>query len=189
MENILGTGPGWCGAGGPWIDPARSMQHLCVSPARVSGPGPFTGTLPVAEPRKPSEFAGLSPALAEKRQAWHADITVLAFPTPAETAAPDLWMCAGCMTLSRIPSGNTCRTSSPRTPRHAPARRPLHSHDGPGLHSGIAVAGIRPARPSQFARVRMILLPTAYFEMPRIRRRESEDAPPAPAQPPMKDRP
>ncbi|MBM4088511.1 MAG: glycosyl hydrolase [Planctomycetes bacterium] len=90
MEIILGTGPGWCGAGGPWIDPARSMQHLCSSTAKVSGPGPFTGILPVPEPRKPSEFAGLSPALAEQRQAWHADVTVLAFPTPAETAAPDL---------------------------------------------------------------------------------------------------
>jgi hypothetical protein len=90
MEIILGTGPGWCGAGGPWIKPERSMQHLCASSLEVSGPGPFAGKLPVPEPRKPSPFAGLSPALAAERQRWHADVAVLAFPTPAKTEPPDL---------------------------------------------------------------------------------------------------
>ncbi len=90
MEIILGTGPGWSGAGGPWIDPARSMQHLRASSVQVTGPGPFTGVLPVPEPRAASTFAGLSPELDEKRQAWHADVAVLAFPTPAKTEPLEL---------------------------------------------------------------------------------------------------
>jgi hypothetical protein len=90
MEIILGTGPGWCGAGGPWIEPARSMQHLQASSVEVAGPGPFAGKLPIPPPRKPSHFAGLSPELAQKRDAWHANVAVLAFPTPVKTEAPDL---------------------------------------------------------------------------------------------------
>lgn len=90
MEIILGTGPGWCGAGGPWIDPARSMQHLQASSVAITGPGPFTGKLPIPPPRKPATFAGLSPELAQIRDAWYADVAVLAFPTPAKTKAPDL---------------------------------------------------------------------------------------------------
>ena len=90
LEIILGTGPGWSGAGGPWVGPARSMQHLCASAVRVTGPGPFTAVLPVPAPRAPSPFAGLSPELAAERQDWHADVAVLAFPTPAiETEPPE----------------------------------------------------------------------------------------------------
>lgn len=90
IEIILGTGPGWCGAGGPWIEPAQSMQHLRASSVAAAGPGPFTAKLPVPALREPSRFAGLSPKLAERRAAWHADVSVLAFPTPAKAAPPDL---------------------------------------------------------------------------------------------------
>jgi hypothetical protein len=90
MEIILSTGPGWAGAGGPWVDPARSMQHLCASSATVTGPGPFAAKLPIPPPRAPSAFAGLSPELARQRDAWHADVAVLAFPTPAPAAPPEL---------------------------------------------------------------------------------------------------
>jgi hypothetical protein len=89
MEIILGTGPGWCGAGGPWIAPAQSMQHLQSSVVQVKGPGRISTTLPVPGPRRPSPFAGLSRELTEKRQAWHTDVAVLAFPTPAMTAPTD----------------------------------------------------------------------------------------------------
>jgi len=89
MEIILGTGPGRSGAGGPWIDPSRSMQHLCASSITVVGPGPCTAILPVPPPRAPSQFAGLSPDLAAQRDAWHADVAVLAFPTPAATEPPE----------------------------------------------------------------------------------------------------
>ncbi len=86
IEIILGTGPGWAGAGGPWIAPERSMQLLRTSSVDVEGPGPCTAKLPVPPPRKPSAFAGLSPALAKIRDTWHQDVSVLAFPITEPTA-------------------------------------------------------------------------------------------------------
>lgn len=82
MELILGTGPGWAGAGGPWVEPPMSMQHLRSSTLDVVGPGRHEGKLPVPPPRKPTAFAGLSPGLAKVRDAWYQDVCVLAFPTP-----------------------------------------------------------------------------------------------------------
>ena len=90
MEIILGTGPGWSGSGGPWIEPSLSMQHLRTSSVEVQGPAVFTGILPVPEPRTPGRFAGLSDTLARLRQEWYADVAVLAFPTPKETNPPEL---------------------------------------------------------------------------------------------------
>lgn len=87
IEIILGTGPGWAGAGGPWIGPERSMQHLRVSSVDVDGPGPFTARLAVPPPRKPAAFAGLSPTLAKIRDEWHRDVSVLAFPRPEPAEA------------------------------------------------------------------------------------------------------
>jgi hypothetical protein len=81
MEIILGTGPGWAGAGGPWIDPGRAMQHLRGEAIQVTGPTNFTGKLSVPQPSKPSHFAGLSKPLTEKRQAWYQDVAVVAYPT------------------------------------------------------------------------------------------------------------
>lgn len=91
MEIILGTGPGWAGAGGPWIDPPRSMQHLRASRVDVAGPGKFTEKLPVPPPRHPSAFAGLSQELARERQKWHEDVAVLAFRTPEKAPQIDLF--------------------------------------------------------------------------------------------------
>ena len=80
MEIILGTGPGWAGAGGPWINPARAMQHLRGEAIQVTGPAKCTAKLPVPQPSKPSRFAGLSKSLTETRQAWHEDVAVVAYP-------------------------------------------------------------------------------------------------------------
>lgn len=86
MEIILGTGPGWAGAGGPWIDPGRAMQHLRGEAVTVTGPARFTGKLPAPPPSKPSHFAGLSPTLTATRQVWYQDVAVLAYPTPEKHA-------------------------------------------------------------------------------------------------------
>jgi len=90
IEIILGTGPGWSGSGGPWVKPEQSMQHLCASSVQINTPGPTQVKLPIPSPMAPSPFAGLSGHLAQKRNQWVADVAVLAFPTPAKTAAPDL---------------------------------------------------------------------------------------------------
>ncbi len=82
LEIILGTGPGWSGAGGPWIEPHLSMQHIRASSTYVTGPSSFKGILPVPEPRTPSRFAGLSASLGKIRDEWYEDIALLAFPTP-----------------------------------------------------------------------------------------------------------
>ena len=39
MEFILGTGPGWAGSGGPWIDPADSMWQLVGQAHNIERPG------------------------------------------------------------------------------------------------------------------------------------------------------
>src|SRR5688572_4273576 len=31
----FGTGPGWCGTGGPWVTPDQAMQHLVSSSVEV----------------------------------------------------------------------------------------------------------------------------------------------------------
>ena len=89
MEIILGTGPGWSGSGGPWVRPEQSMQHLCASSVTINTPGPTQVKLPIPAPLKPSNFAGLRGHLVNQRNEWHADVAVLAFPTPASTPAPD----------------------------------------------------------------------------------------------------
>ena len=49
----LGTGPGWCGTGGPWVTPEHAMQHLVASQTKVKGPSHFEGTLARPRPREP----------------------------------------------------------------------------------------------------------------------------------------
>ena len=78
------VGPGWCGAGGPWIEPEDSMQHLRCSVTKVSGPGSVEVDLPVPEPRVP--FHGMG-SLGDCKQAWenfYRDVAVIAYPTPKE---------------------------------------------------------------------------------------------------------
>lgn len=83
LELSLGSGPGWCGTGGPWVKPEQSMQHLVASETRVAGPRRFTGLLPRPAPRTP--FFGEGTFTPETKRAWqefHRDVAVLAFPTP-----------------------------------------------------------------------------------------------------------
>jgi hypothetical protein len=82
MEVILGTGPGWAGSGGGWVQPEDSMQHLVGSSIEAEGPGHFEATLPLPPPHTPNRFAGMNPALQEIRDKWYQDVAVIAFPAP-----------------------------------------------------------------------------------------------------------
>jgi hypothetical protein len=46
IEIVLGSGPGWCGTGGPWVKPEQSMQHLVAGETNVVGPVKFDAVLP-----------------------------------------------------------------------------------------------------------------------------------------------
>lgn len=87
LEIALGSGPGWCGTGGPWVKPEQSMQHLVASEATASGPSKFDAILPKPQPRKP--FFGEGTLTPELRKVWrefYRDVAVLAFPTPEGNA-------------------------------------------------------------------------------------------------------
>ncbi|MBR0225279.1 MAG: hypothetical protein IJL92_04385 [Thermoguttaceae bacterium] len=76
------VGPGWCGAGGPWIKPEHSMPHLRASETRVEGGETVEITLPVPTPRDPYFGQG---SLGPCRDDWlnfYRDVAVVAFPTP-----------------------------------------------------------------------------------------------------------
>ena len=82
LELTLNAGPGWTGSGGPWVKPEQSMQHLVASAVDVTGPMKFDAVLPRPEPRPPYfGESGLPAALLQARQAFYADVAVLAFPT------------------------------------------------------------------------------------------------------------
>ncbi len=83
----LGSGPGWCGAGGPWVKPEQSMQHLVASETTAKGPGRFDGVLPRPLQRKPFFGEGtLTPELAKQWREFYHDEALIAFPTPAGNA-------------------------------------------------------------------------------------------------------
>jgi len=86
IEIALGSGPGWCGTGGPWVKPEQSMQHLVASETNVTGPLKWNGELPRPRPREPYFGEGtLTPELKKMWQEFYQDEAVLAFPTPEGT--------------------------------------------------------------------------------------------------------
>ncbi len=87
LQLALGSGPGWCGAGGPWVKPEDSMQHLVSSETLIQGPSRFDGKLSRPVPRTP--FFGeetLTPDLLKQWRDFYRDVAVLAFPTPVDRA-------------------------------------------------------------------------------------------------------
>jgi hypothetical protein len=70
LEVNMNNDAGWCGSGGPWITPELAMQKLVWTETNVSGPMHFEGLL--TQPKAVSNY--------------FRDITVLAFPTPADPA-------------------------------------------------------------------------------------------------------
>ena len=83
IEVAVGTGPGWCGAGGKSVTPDDAMQHTVASETTVTGPCDFSSVLPVPKPRTPFFGMGtLTPELKEKWESYYRDVAVLAFPEP-----------------------------------------------------------------------------------------------------------
>lgn len=79
----LGTGPGWAGTGGPWVNVEESMKHLVSSTVTVQGNRTVKVFLP--KPQARNRFYGKFAFTAEQRKDWenyYEDIIVLAFPTP-----------------------------------------------------------------------------------------------------------
>jgi hypothetical protein len=70
LEVNMNNDAGWCGSGGPWITPELAMQRLVWTETNLIGPLHFHGFL--AQPKAFSNYFG--------------DITLLAFPTPANPA-------------------------------------------------------------------------------------------------------
>lgn len=84
IEIALGSGPGWCGAGGPWVKAEQSMQHLVSVETNVTGPARLNAVLPRPQPRKPFFGEGtLTPELAKQWREFYRDEAVLAFRAPA----------------------------------------------------------------------------------------------------------
>jgi hypothetical protein len=83
IQIAMGAGPGWCGAGGPWITPELAMQDLVASATNVAGPMHFSAKLRRPRPREPFFGMGtLTPELKKEWQDFYRDTAVLAFPTP-----------------------------------------------------------------------------------------------------------
>ncbi len=82
IDLTLASGPGWCGAGGPWIRPENSMQHLRSSETKVVGPTRFDAELPKPTPRDPYFGRGSLGPCADDWRDFYRDVAVLAFPTP-----------------------------------------------------------------------------------------------------------
>ena len=83
IEVAVGTGPGWCGAGGKSVKPDDAMQHTVASETTVTGPLDYSSVLPIPAPRAP--FFGVRTLTSELRKEWESyyrDVAVLAFPEP-----------------------------------------------------------------------------------------------------------
>ncbi|MDR3690640.1 MAG: glycosyl hydrolase [Fimbriimonas sp.] len=81
IEIAIGTGPGWCGTGGPWIKPEQAMQDLVCSKLPLTGPRTFHEALPKPQPRTPFFGMGsMTPDLEKQWRAFYRDEVVLAVP-------------------------------------------------------------------------------------------------------------
>ncbi len=72
IDITVGSGPGWSGSGGPWVEPSQSMQHLVFSETETRGPGKFDRVLPLPEQRSTIWHKMSNP--------FYEDVMVYAFP-------------------------------------------------------------------------------------------------------------
>ena len=81
LEFSLGTGPGWAGAGGPWITPDNAMQHLVESTTNVQGGQHVEVVLPKPKPRTP--IRQIPANMWKQWQEYYRDEKVIAYPKPS----------------------------------------------------------------------------------------------------------
>jgi alpha-L-rhamnosidase len=83
LEFSLGTGPGWCGAGGSWVKPDDAMQQIVGKGTEVVGPWRISLVLPQPAPREPFFGLGtLTQSLNKEWKEYYRDVAVIAYPTP-----------------------------------------------------------------------------------------------------------
>ncbi|MCX6572445.1 MAG: glycosyl hydrolase, partial [Candidatus Aminicenantes bacterium] len=73
LDITLGIGPGWCGSGGPWVQPEQAMQHLVFSSVELKGPQRYSAVLPVPAQRSTEWHTLASP--------YYEDVVIWAFPS------------------------------------------------------------------------------------------------------------
>ena len=78
----LGAGPGWCGSGGPWVEPEESMKHLVFSETEVEGNKKVSIELPIPEQR--------STTWHKMKDPYYEDVAVYAIPQAAVPVIEDI---------------------------------------------------------------------------------------------------
>ena len=82
IKILMGAGPGWCGSGGPWIEPEESMQHLVFNETKILGGDKIKIELPIPEQR--------STPWHNTKDPYYKDVAVYAIPTNAEPTIEDI---------------------------------------------------------------------------------------------------
>jgi len=82
IKILMGAGPGWCGSGGPWVEPEESMQHLVFSETEVQGGKRIDIELPVPEQR--------STPWHKLNNPYYEDFVVYAIPNTAKAVIEDI---------------------------------------------------------------------------------------------------
>jgi hypothetical protein len=82
IKILLGAGPGWCGSGGPWVQPEEAMKHLVFSETEISGSKKINIMLPVPEQR--------STPWHKMNNPYYEDVAVYAIPGSAKPVIKDI---------------------------------------------------------------------------------------------------
>ncbi len=103
IELCMHNCAGWSSSGGPWIDPAHSMQVVVAREVQAAAGGRVAAAPP------------------EARAGFYQDIAVLAFPTPADDGfrIPDLGVLTGAAQRYRPPAGPIEAPAGAAVPRAA----------------------------------------------------------------------
>lgn len=82
IKILLGAGPGWCGSGGPWVNPEESMKHLVFSETEITGGKKLNIELPIPEQRSTQWHTMKNP--------YYEDVATYAVPNSAVPVIEDI---------------------------------------------------------------------------------------------------